>query len=170
MSAFDAVKKHLDSTVAAAISSGDVYYAAGNYLSAVQAYQLAGQTGATVIGPEIDAAGYSNVTQAYTQQAWQVNSQLASVNAASPVAGDALSASALAQKMLSLYTQAIQAGRAAEASQASSFPWSAVGLVAGIGAVFGLAYGLMHVAHVANNPRIASTQRRTTRREGRSYG
>ena len=61
----------LQNQVAGPVGAGDTYLAEGDYPSAVQAYQAAGQAGATSVGPEIDEVGAPNVTQPYTQQAWQ---------------------------------------------------------------------------------------------------
>lgn len=138
----------LQATVGAQITAGDAAWNAGNYPSAVQAYQLAGQQGAAVIGPEIDAVGYPNVTQQYTQQAWLVNEALGAINAATATQAQALTAQTLANKISQLYEKAIQAGYAASnASAPSSSSGLAIGLALGAVAVLGgVIFGLHSVA------------------------
>lgn len=113
-------------TMATAVKTGDAALNAGTYDTAIQGYQQAGNQGAQVIGPEIDAAGAPNITQPYTQPAWQTNVALAAISSTgsstsagtvttgtTPTQGDAESAQALAYAMLSYYEQAIQAGGSA---------------------------------------------------------
>jgi hypothetical protein len=127
--AFTQAQSDLESQVEAVIQSGDTYLqeAAGNsttassgstttggtWASAVQAYQSAGQAGATSVGPEIDLVGVANVTQPFTQQAWQLNTSLAAIDITSATQSDAENAQQIAYQMLDLYTQAILAGQTA---------------------------------------------------------
>jgi hypothetical protein len=140
MSAFDKAERDLNSTMGASLQSGDASFAAGNYSAAVTAYQQAGQTGADQIGPEIDAAGFPNTTQYYTQQAWQVNSQLAAISATGANEGSALSASDLAQQMFQLYAQAIVAGKEIEPFWT---PWTIGAAVVLGGAAVGIAAAVL---------------------------
>src|SRR5271157_2643760 len=100
----------LQTSIGSQVIAGDAAWSAGNYSAAVTAYQSAGQQGAAVIGPEIDAAGYPAVTQKYTQQAWQLNGTLAAVNPTTAQQPDALVAQTLAYKIQQLYTAAMNAG------------------------------------------------------------
>jgi hypothetical protein len=98
------------------VSAADTYLAAGEYSNAVTAYQAAGDSGAQVIGPEIDLAGAPNVTQPITQQAWQINGQLALIPATGATQASATQAQTYAKQMLALYQQAITAGNGAASS------------------------------------------------------
>jgi len=122
----------LQNQVTLAVAAGDAYYLADttafrlDFSDATQAYQAAGQAGASSVGPEIDAAGASSATQPLTQQAWNLNAQLAAlqpsgqpdptngVNAPYFNQADADRARALVVSMIGLYTQAIAAGAAAQ--------------------------------------------------------
>jgi hypothetical protein len=112
----------LANTVAAGIKAGNAAYHSGLYASAVLAYQQAGNSGAVVVGPEIDAAGYSNDTQPFTNAAWQLNGQLAQINRdpTSTTQADAMGASSIVAKMLDQYNKAIAAGYAAANPPASA--------------------------------------------------
>lgn len=145
MTSFAQAESDLAETVQASIQAGDAAWSAGNYAAAVAAYKRAGQTGAAVIGPEIDSIGVPDATQKFTQQAWQVNAQLANVNSTTPQSGDALAASALAQEMLTLYQNAIAAGRRATTQMTDSGGGGVptVVWVAGAAVVVGLIAGLV---------------------------
>jgi hypothetical protein len=121
----------LQNQVTLAVAAGDAYYlsdATGfrlDFSDATQAYQAAGQAGASSVGPEIDGAGASSTTSPLTQQAWALNGQLAAlqpsgqpdptngVNAPYFNHADADRARGLVVSMIALYTQAIAAGAAA---------------------------------------------------------
>ena len=112
-------------------SAGDSYYSANvknlvlDFSDATEAYQAAGQAGATSVGPEIDSVGAPSVTKPLTQQAWVVNGQLATlpksglpdpkndVSAPYYNQSDADEAKSLVSQMIDLYYQAINAGSAA---------------------------------------------------------
>ena len=100
--AFTGAQSDLQTLVAAPISTGDSLLASGNTATALTNYQTAGQNGATVVGPEIDLAGLANATQPFTQQAWTINTALATTT-------DAPTAQALAKQILLLYQQAVAA-------------------------------------------------------------
>jgi hypothetical protein len=106
----------LQTLVQAQLTVGDTANTAGTYPAAITAYVAAGNSGATVVGPEIDLAGYPNVTQPWTQAAWQLNTALAAIGAqtTTATATDATSAQTLAYNMLTLYQGAIAAGQQAE--------------------------------------------------------
>ena len=107
--AFTGAQSDLQTLVAAPISTGDSLLASGNTATALTNYQTAGQNGATVVGPEIDLAGLPNATQPFTQQAWTINTALATTT-------DAPTAQALAKQILLLYQQAVAAATAASNS------------------------------------------------------
>ena len=90
------------------VATGDAARAAGNWALAVQRYQLAGASGASTVGPAIDAASRGDIsTTALTGQAWSMNGLLAALNAsASATEADANQASSFAQQMLAWYTAA----------------------------------------------------------------
>ena len=139
---YDGPEVDLNNQVVAAAAAGDTYLSQGDYKGAITAYQAAGMAGATSVGPEIDLVGMPNVTQPFTQQAWQLNAALAAVNngsgqpqpvpgvpggfthppGAPPTAADANSAKSLIGQMISLYTQAIAAGRRAVAGGGAIVP------------------------------------------------
>jgi hypothetical protein len=122
----------LQNQVTLAVAAGDAYYLADttafrlDFSDATQAYQAAGQAGASSVGPEIDAAGASSATSPLTQQAWSINAQLAALQPSGqpdPTNGvsapyfnqaDADRARGLVVTMIGLYTQAIAAGAAAQ--------------------------------------------------------
>jgi hypothetical protein len=123
-----------------------------DYQGAIQAYQQAGNLGANAIGPEIDAAGAPNITQPFTQPAWQTNVALAGIQtSSSSTQGDASSARDLVNAMLSYYQQAVQAGGASLTASASggSPPGNKSALTA-IG-LLSLAGGLGYVAWRAHS-------------------
>jgi hypothetical protein len=94
------------------IQAGDIHYNAGSFGDAITSYQAAGMAGATSNGPEIDLTGAANVTQPYTQQAWNLNTELSQLSAT----GDQTSADAArnyVMQMLSLYQTAMSQGQAA---------------------------------------------------------
>lgn len=88
----------------ASITAGDTYLAAGEYSSAVTAYQAAGNAGVTVLGPEIDTQT-NGLSKALTQQAWAINGNLAAVTGTD--ASAAQSAQGFARQMQNLYVQGI---------------------------------------------------------------
>lgn len=102
----------LANELSAVISQGDAALASGNAAQALASYQAAGMTGATAIGPEIDLAGYPQVTQPLTQQAWQLNGDLQSTT-------DATIAQDLVRQMQLLYETAIDCGQEQLARQAA---------------------------------------------------
>jgi len=105
---FDQASTDLQNQVASVIASGDTYLSSGEVANAIQAYQAAGQAGATSVGPEIDLAGQPNLTQGWTQWAWQLNQQLAAISGSSTSTTDAQTAQNLAKQMLTVYQDAIQ--------------------------------------------------------------
>jgi hypothetical protein len=98
--------------MALVIQAGDVHYGASDWEAAITSYQAAGMAGATSDGPEIDLVGAANVTQPFTQQAWNLNSQLAEL---SPTGGQesANAARSYVTQMLNLYQTAMAQGQAA---------------------------------------------------------
>lgn len=130
------------------VTAGDTYLQAAEYTNAVQAYQAAGNAGATVVGPEIDLSGAPNTTQPITQQAWTTNAALAAVNSSTSTQADATLAQGYAKQMVTLYQQAIAAGQGALQSNSdpSGGPSSGVGtttaIVLGAGAIIGIAWAL----------------------------
>jgi len=129
-STFAQTNVDLQNQVVAVVGAGDSYYAANlqafyqDYTDATEAYQAAGQAGATSLGPEIDASGAPTVTKPLTGQAWALNSQLATLSKSGPIdtknnvtrpyftQADADKAKALVTQMVSLYDQAITKGSA----------------------------------------------------------
>jgi hypothetical protein len=91
------------------ITAGDKSLTANAYGAAVSAYQRAGNTGATVVGPSIDAAS-NGASMPQTHAAWVLNGTLAQVNNG-PTAGatDAAQAKTLIGQMLAQYRAAIAA-------------------------------------------------------------
>jgi hypothetical protein len=110
---WDGIAYDLNSKVGMVISLGDAWMTSNppGYVNAVYSYQQAGQAGASVVGPEIDAAGAPNSTQPLTQKAWTLNSALASVNSTTSTEADAELAQGYAKQMYGLYQQAIAMGR-----------------------------------------------------------
>jgi len=151
----------LQASVGAQVAAGNAAWTSANYPAAVLAYQSAGQQGAATIGPEIDAAGYPQATQKYTQQAWNLNGTLATIDSATATQTDALEAQTLAQKIMQLYTQAISAGQAASNPPApSNLPiWLALGGIAVLG---GVILGL-HSRKVDSGRRTTRISQRPTR-------
>lgn len=88
------------------VGAGDTYLNAGEYDNAVTAYQAAGQSGVTTIGPEIDVQT-GGASKPLTQQAWAINGNLASVTSSGASASDAQNAQGFARQMQNLYNQAI---------------------------------------------------------------
>lgn len=88
----------------ASVAAGDAYLAAGEFGSAVTAYQAAGNAGVTVVGPEIDVQT-NGLSKAVTQQAWAINGNLAAVSGSDSSA--AQSAQGFARQMANLYNQAM---------------------------------------------------------------
>jgi hypothetical protein len=101
--------------MSALVTAGDNYVAAGQYQNAISAYQAAGNAGATTIGPEIDTAT-GGASQPLTQQAWQLNTQIAALdNSATTTQAAAAEGQRMAQQMVALYQQALSQGAAASA-------------------------------------------------------
>jgi hypothetical protein len=93
------------------MQAADLHYGAGDYSAAITSYQAAGMAGATANGPEIDLVGAANTTQSYTQQAWNLNTELQQL----ADNGDQASADAArnyALQMLALYLTAMNSGTA----------------------------------------------------------
>ncbi|MGH2997694.1 MAG: hypothetical protein ACRDNM_00180, partial [Gaiellaceae bacterium] len=89
------------------IAQGDSALSTGAYGQAVTFYQAAGNLGATTLGPEIDAQT-NGASQAITQQAWGLNTNLATiVNDATAGQSDAQNAQGVARQMQALYEQAL---------------------------------------------------------------
>lgn len=96
------------------LRQGDSENTDSQIAEAITAYVAAGFEGATELGPTIDLAGYPNVTQPFTQAAWQINKSLSQLGTKTiQVQSDADSAKEMAYEMYSLYRAAIAAGRAA---------------------------------------------------------
>jgi hypothetical protein len=134
---FDQAQSDLENMVGGPISAGDVYLTeAGtdlpangqadtpstNYASAVTAYQAAGMAGATVVGPEIDLAGASWITQPLTHQAWVSNGDLQAITATGATQEQAQLAQTYIKNMMALWQQAINDGIAAVVVGATSPP------------------------------------------------
>lgn len=130
----------LQNQVVLVVAAGDAYYLADStafrldFTDATQAYQAAGQAGASSVGPEIDSAGASSTTSPLTQQAWNINAQLAAmqpsglpdptngVNAPYFNHADADKARGLVVSMVALYSQAIATGAIASGQPAPPRP------------------------------------------------
>lgn len=95
----------------ATVSAGDAYRAGQEWDNAVQAYQAAGQSGATYVGPTVDQAT-GGASAPLTQQAWQTNGRLAAIPASGANQGQADDAARLAYQMLDLYHRALAASAA----------------------------------------------------------
>jgi hypothetical protein len=102
-------------TFDATMGVADQYFAAGDWVNAINTYQAAGQSGAGPVGPDIDAQT-GGASQPLTKQAWDINSNLQAVNnggpgssggSVAPTQADALSAQGFARQMQNLYHQAI---------------------------------------------------------------
>lgn len=101
----------LQTQVTAQLTTGDSLESS-DITGAINAYVAGGYAGATVVGPMIDLAGYPNVTQAWTQEAWQLNGTLSKIGTQTiQTQNDVTTAKTLAYQMQSLYTGAIAAGR-----------------------------------------------------------
>ena len=152
----------LQNQVQTPIKAGDTYLGEKDYAGALQAYQAAGQAGATSVGPEIDLVGAAPYTQPWTQKAWTANGTLASLgsvlNSDPNAKSIATQAQGLVKGMLANYVSAIQAGQTAfnqgnpgpvptpapAWTVGQVVPWMlGAGLVAGIG----YAYVEAHQAH-----------------------
>lgn len=155
--AMQAAATDLQNEVGLVITAGDGYVedTPPDYTSALSAYKAAGQAGATVVGPEIDLAGASAVTQPLTHQAWVSNGDLqALITADAPTVA---TAKQYISNMHALWQQAITDGmeallspnptRAEDPHPAVSAK-SALAWVIGLGVVGGLAY-----AYAAETPR-----------------
>jgi hypothetical protein len=139
----------LNTDLVTPIGTGDTSYTSGDYATAITNYQTAGQAGAVTVGPEIDLGPAPNVTQSYTQQAWNLNTSLAAISSTSTAQTDADTARGYVVQMVSLYEQAIDAGNAASPSgTATTSGGSGPNLtmlqtgaaVVGLGALAGLLY------------------------------
>ena len=126
------------------MQAADLHYSASDWSAAITSYQAGGMAGATSNGPEIDLVGAANVTQPYTQQAWNLNTELQQL---SPSGGQASADAArnYAVQMLNLYLQSIASGD--QALSAGGIPpggslslFQAALLAFGGGALAALAY------------------------------
>ena len=122
MTAYDQSRADLASEVVGYSAFGDSAMSLKDWASAVRYYQQAGDNGATMLGPEIDAAGYPGKTQPLTQQAWAINGKLAAFTASSATQANAISAQGLVYNMVQLYTAAINAGEQAESDSSRKTP------------------------------------------------
>jgi len=102
----------LSEKVQAQATSGDSSLSSSQYAAAITSYIAAGNAGATAVGPEIDLAGYPNLTQPWTQGAWQINAQLAALAGKTDQAS-AQTAQTYVYTMISQYQGAIAAGQTA---------------------------------------------------------
>jgi hypothetical protein len=95
------------STFDSQVAAADSALSAGQFGQAVSMYQAAGQLGATTIGPELDTQT-GGASQPVTQQAWGINTQLATIPSDLSTAGqgDAQNAQGLVRQMRALYAQA----------------------------------------------------------------
>jgi hypothetical protein len=109
-----------------------------SYTGALTTYQNAGLTGATTIGPEIDAAGLPSVTQAYTQQAWRLNGQLAALTGSDLTT--AQTAQNYAKSMLGLYQGAVASAKATLSQGPKANNRDGLGTVITLSVVGGLLY------------------------------
>jgi hypothetical protein len=154
------------STMNTIIAAGDsVTPGAPNYTGAVNSYQAAGNQGATVIGPEIDLAGASSVTQPITQQALSLNSTLQALNGTTSTATDAATAASLVKQMAALYAQAIDAGRATLAAGGGLTFTQKVFIALAGGAVVGA--GWAYYKHSQGTPKALPAARKKPRRHPR---
>jgi len=142
----------LENQVVAVVAAGDTYMNATppEYAQAISAYKAAGQAGATSVGPEIDLAGASAVTQPMTHQAWTSNGDLQALSGTDQAT--AASAKLYITNMVALWQQAINDGSDALASaKAAASPGGpggdkaisfsrAVAVVAVVGVVGGLVW------------------------------
>jgi hypothetical protein len=130
-STFAQANVDLQNQIVAVVGAGNTYFDENvatfdlDFTDATEAYQAAGQAGATSLGPEIDASGAPTVTKPLTGQAWTLNAQLAALQKSGAVDAknnvkttyftqtDALKAKALVTQMVGLYDQAIAKGSAA---------------------------------------------------------
>ena len=168
---YDQSSADLQNQVVLASQAGDTYVASNEFNNAIQAYQAAGNAGATSVGPEIDLAGAPAVTQPLTQQAWTLNAALAAVDATSTNTATAASNAALAQgyirQMIALYQQAIAAGQAslgggivpASPSGNAASIMKALGIAAGAGALVGLGYAMFRSSHASRRGRSSRRYR-----------
>jgi hypothetical protein len=111
--AYQQASTDLQNQMVLVIQAGDIHYNAGTYADAITSYQAAGMAGATGDGPEIDLVGAANVTQPYTQQAWNLNTELQEISPTSTSQTDADGARNYVMQMLSLYQTAMTQGQAA---------------------------------------------------------
>jgi hypothetical protein len=109
---YDQASTDLQNQMVLVMQAGDIHYGANDWEAAITSYQAAGMAGATSNGPEIDLAGAANVTQNYTQQAWQLNTELSQL---SPTGGQesANAARSYVTQMLAFYQTAMAQGQAA---------------------------------------------------------
>lgn len=152
--AFQAAATDLANEVDAVITAGDTYAAATppELAEALSSYKAAGQAGATVVGPEIDLAGASWVTQPLTHQAWVSNGNLQALTTAD--ASTVAQAKAYITNMRALWQQALSDGTEAILRPGGVKPPKLPGVnnalvwVIGLGLASGLAY-----AYSTSNPR-----------------
>jgi uncharacterized protein (DUF779 family) len=158
------------------ILAGDSAFNAGNdWAGAVNSYQAAGDQGFHVVGPAIDQAGAPSITQPITQQAASLNATLQALNGTSSTQIDAQTAQGLAKQMASLYAQAIDAGRATQASGGGMTFAQKIWAAVAIGAVLGSGYAYYQstkgqhpaLGGVAKKKRKARRTHRLAHRRGR---
>jgi hypothetical protein len=135
------------STFDSQVSAADSATAAGQFGQAVGMYQAAGQLGATGIGPELDTQT-GGASQPLTQQAWGINTTLATIPNDLTTAGaaDAQNAQGLVRQMRALYAQAQALPTAGGGAPATPPPSSGSGSVAAASAA-GDALGAYLAAH-----------------------
>jgi hypothetical protein len=132
----------LANQVTAVIATGDTYAAASpvDPASALKAYKAAGQAGATIVGPEIDLAGASWVTQPLTHQAWVSNGDLQAITTTD--AASLSRARTFVTNMQALWTQAISDGTEAVLTGRQPPRAAGTGKLLGFAAVAGILGGL----------------------------
>jgi len=141
---FEQASTDLQNQVIAVVAAGDTYANASpaNPTQALSSYKAAGQAGATSVGPEIDLAGASWVTQPLTHQAWVSNGDLQAITATD--ATSLATAKTYITNMVALWQQAINDGTTA-ALQGSTPPRAqgaghTLAVVLGIGLLGGVGY------------------------------
>jgi hypothetical protein len=102
-------------------AAGDSAMANGDFSGAVTDYQAAGSVGASALGPDLDAQT-NGASQPLTQQAWGLNTTLASIGAQNADQPSAQAAQGLAQQMRALYAQAQALAPAPSGGAAASTP------------------------------------------------
>lgn len=139
---FEVAATDLANQVTAVIAAGDTYAVANDLTQALSSYKAAGMAGATSVGPEIDLAGASWVTQPLTHQAWLSNGDLQKITGFDTAS--VARAKLFVGNMEALWRQAISDGTTAllegKTAPAASSTKNAVGLVLLIGVLGGIGY------------------------------